>query len=168
MKLSKEEQALAGQVSAERLWDFTANIARKVRLSGSPDEGASFRYIARTLKGWGCEIEEHRPECWVSWPGAALLENLGDAPESIRCITHAMAASTPPDGVVLDLANAGPADAAALDRQPVNGRAAVCDGLAMPAKVFRVEAAGAAAQIHICDEHLHEMITSIVWGSPTL
>lgn len=168
MKLSKEEQALAGRVSAERLWDFTVNIARKVRLSGSPDEGESFRYIARTLKGWGCEIEEHRPECWTSWPGAALLEILGDTPESIRCITHAMAASTPPDGVVLDLANAGPADAAALERQPVNGRAAVCDGLAMPAKVFRVEAAGAAAQIHICDEHLHEMITSIVWGSPTL
>lgn len=167
MKLSKQEQALAGQVSAERLWDFTLNIARKVRLSGSPDEGESFRYIARTLKAWGFEIEEHRPECWVSWPGAALLEILGDAPESIRCITHAMAASTPPDGVVLDMVNAGPADAAALDRQPVSGRAAVCDGLAMPAKVFRVEAAGAAAQIHVCDEHLHEMITSIVWGSPT-
>ncbi|HSB80643.1 MAG TPA: M28 family peptidase [Candidatus Methylomirabilis sp.] len=167
MKLSKVEQALAGQVSAERLWEYTLNIARKVRLSGSPDEAESFRYIARALKGWGLEIEEHRPECWTSWPGAALLEILGDAPESIPGITHAMAVSTPPDGVVLDLVNAGPADVVALDRQPVHGRAAVCEGLAMPAKVFRVEAAGAAAQIHICGEHLHEMITSVVWGSPT-
>ena len=147
MKLSKAEQALAGQVSAERLWDFASNIARKVRLSGSPDEAESFRYIARTLKAWGFEVEEHRPECWVSWPGAALLEILSDAPESIRCITHAMAASTPPEGVVLDLAYAGAADAAALDRQPVSGRAAVCDGLAMPAKVFRVEAAGGEEMI---------------------
>ncbi|HSB69688.1 MAG TPA: M28 family peptidase [Candidatus Methylomirabilis sp.] len=167
MRLSKQEQALAEQVSAERLWDITAAIAQKVRLSGSPDERESFRYIARTLKGWGFEIEEHHPECWTSWPGAALLEILGDVPQRIRCITHAMAASTPPDGVVLDLVNAGPADAVALLRQPVSGRAAVCQGLAMPAKVFRLESAGAAAQIHVCGDHLHEMITSIVWGSPS-
>ena len=53
VKLSREEQALAAQVSAERLWDFTVNIAQKVRLSGSPDERDSFRYIAKTLKRWG-------------------------------------------------------------------------------------------------------------------
>ena len=167
MKLSREEQAPVEQVSAERLWDYTASIARKVRLSGSPDERDAFRYIARQLTRWGYEIEEHRPECWTSWPGAALLELLGDRPESIPCITHAMAASTLPEGVVLDLVNAGPADVAALERQPVSGRAAVCEGLAMPAKVYRVEAAGAAAQIHVCDEFVHEMISSIVWGSPT-
>jgi hypothetical protein len=167
VKLSREDQTLAAQVSAERLWDFTANIAQKVRLSGSPDERDSFRYIAKTLTRWGFEIEEHRPECWTSWPGGALLEIMADEPVSIPCITHAMAVSTPPDGVVLDLVNAGSADAEALTRQSVSGRVAVCAGLAMPAKVFRVEAAGAAAQIHVCDEHMHEMITSIVWGSPT-
>jgi peptidase M28-like protein len=167
VKPSREEQTLAAQVSAERLWDFTVNIAQRVRLSGSPDERDSFRYIAKTLKRWGFEIEEHRPLCWTSWPGGALLEILGDEPVSIPCITHAMAVSTPPDGVALDLVNAGPADAEALTRQPVSGRVAVCAGLAMPAKVFRVEAAGAAAQIHVCDDHMHEMITSIVWGSPT-
>jgi hypothetical protein len=167
VKLTAHEQALAGQVSADRLMEFTRNIARVVRLSGSPEEREAFGYIAGQLKGWGFEVEEYAPECWTSWPVSASLELLSPTPEPIACITHAMAVSTPPDGVVLDLANAGPGDEAALERQPVSGRAAVCAGLAMPSKVYRVEKAGAAAQIHVCGEQIHDMITSIVWGSPT-
>jgi len=67
-KLSKEERALVDQVSAEHLEDYVINITRKVRLSGSPEERETFRYIARTLEAWGFEIEEHHPECWTSWP----------------------------------------------------------------------------------------------------
>ncbi len=165
-KLSKEERALVEQVSAERLEDHVINITRKVRLSGSPEEQETFRYIARTLEGWGFEIEEHHPECWTSWPVAALLEILGAKPGSIPCITHSMAASTPPEGVVLDLLDVERAEPTSLAKRSLAGRAVLCDGLAMPGKVFRVEQAGAAAQIHVCGERLHEMITSIVWGSP--
>jgi hypothetical protein len=167
IQLSRDERALIGQVSAERIEESIVRITRKVRLSGSPEERDAFRYIARTLRGWGFEIEEHHAECWTSWPVAALLEMLGDTPVSIPCITHAMAASTPDDGVVLEVADVGRADPAALERQPVSGRAALCDGHAMPGKVFRVEQAGAAAQIHVCGDRMHEMIVSIVWGSPT-
>ena len=167
MKLSREEQAVARQVTAETLEEYTINLTKKVRLSGSPEEREAFRYIARTLRGWGFEIEEYRPEVWTSWPVAALLDIVGDTPESIPCITHSMAASTPFEGVVLDLMDVGRADAAALERQSVGGRAALTDGLTMPAKVYRLERAGAAAQINVCGEYPHEMITSIVWGSPT-
>jgi hypothetical protein len=165
--LSKDEQALVNQVSAETLEEYTMNLTRKVRLSGSPEEREAFRYIARKLRGWGFEIEEHRPECWTSWPIAALLEILDEKTVSIPCITHSMAASTPPEGVVLELVDVGRADPEALARQLLGGKAALCDGLAMPSKVFRIERAGAAAQIHVCGEQMHEMITSIVWGSPT-
>jgi|MudIll2142460700_1097286.scaffolds.fasta_scaffold03917_3 hypothetical protein len=166
-KLSKEERALVDQVSAETLEEYTINITRKVRLSGSPEERETFRYIARTLEASGFEIEEHHPECWTSWPVAALLELLGETTASIPCITHSMAASTPPEGVVLDLVDVDRGEPASLEKRPVSGQAALCDGLAMPGKVFRVEQAGAAAQIHVCGERMHEMITSIVWGSPT-
>ncbi len=166
-KLSKEEGALVDQVSSERLEECVINITHKVRLSGSPEERETFRYIARMLGEWGFEIEEHHPECWTSWPVAALLELLGEKPVSIPCITHSMAASTPPEGVVLDLVDVERAEPASLEKQPLIGRAALCDGLAMPGKVFRIEQAGAAAQIHVCGERMHEMITSIVWGSPT-
>lgn len=166
-KLSKEERALVEQVSAEHLEDYVINITRKVRLSGSPEEREVFRYIARTLEAWGFEIEEHHPECWTSWPVAALLEILGEKPISIPCITHSMAASTPPEGVALDLVDVERAEPTSHAKPSLAGRAALCDGLAMPGKVFRIEQAGAAAQIHVCGERLHEMITSIVWGSPT-
>ena len=167
MKLSEEERGLINQVTAETLEEYTMNITRKVRLSGSPEEKEEFRYIARKLRDWGFEIEEHWPECWTSWPIAALLDTLDEKPVSIPCITHSMAASTPPEGVVLKLVDVGRADPEVLERQPVNGQAVLCDGLAMPSKVFRVEQAGAAAQIHVCGEQMHEMITSIIWGSPT-
>jgi Peptidase family M28 len=166
-KLSKEERALIGEVSAERLEDFVMHITRAVRLSGSPEERATFRYIARTLESWRFEIEEHWPESWTSWPVAAVLEILGGTRVGIPCITHSMAASTPEDGIVLELVDVGRAEPAILARQALGGRAALCDGHAMPGKVFRVEQAGAAAQIHVCGERVHEMITSIVWGSPT-
>ena len=166
-KLTAAERALANQVSAERLEDFLIHVTRRVRLSGSAEERTTFRYIARTLSGWGFEIEAHRPECWTSWPVAALLELLGDAPASIPCITHSMAASTPPEGVALELVDVGRADPATLAGLPIAGRAGLCDGHAMPGKVFRVEQAGAAAQIHACGDQMHEMITSIVWGSPS-
>ena len=166
-KLTKDERALIDQVSEARLEEFVINITRKVRLSGSPEERETFRYIGRTLKGWGFEIEEHHPECWTSWPVAALLELLGDTPVSVPCITHAMAASTPIEGVILELVDVGRAEPEMLDKRPVAGRAVLCDGHAMPSKVFRIEQAGAAAQIHVCGDLMHEMITSIVWGSPT-
>jgi len=163
VKLTAEERALLGQVSAATLEEYTINITREVRLSGSPEERRAFRYIGRMLRRWGFDIEEHRPECWTSWPGAALLEILGDRPVSIRCITHSMAASTPPDGLILDLVDA----ATGASGRDLVGRAVLTDGLAMPAKVFPLELAGAAAEIFMCGDHFHEMITSIVWGSPT-
>lgn len=166
-KLTKDERALLDQVTAETLEEYTIGVTRRVRLSGSPEEREAFRYISRTLARWGFEIEEHRPECWTSWPGAALLEIVNGRPFSIPCITHAMAAPTLPEGLVLELVDVGRADPVHLHPEAVSGRAALCDGLAMPAKAFRVEAAGAAAQVYVCGKLPHEMITSIVWGSPT-
>lgn len=165
MQLAGVERRLAGAVSAERLEEYTLAVCRTPRLSGAPGERRAFRYLARTLRGWGYQIEEHRPLCWTSWPGAASLEILGRRTESIPCITHAMAVATPPGGVVLELQEVGrlPAGGAAAD---LAGRAALSDGLAMPATVHRLERAGAAAQIFVCGAHPHEMIASVVWGSP--
>lgn len=166
MTLTKAERGLANQVSAEGLQDCVAWLARRERLSGSSEERAAFRGLARRARTLGLEVEEHAPECFASWPREAALELLDGAPRPIPCITHAMAASTPPEGLVLDLVDLGRGEAPGVAEPPVRGRAALCDGLAMPAKVHRLEAAGVAAQIHVSGERLHEMITSIVWGSP--
>ncbi len=97
----------------------------------------------------------------------AISSIVGETPESVPCITHSMAAPTPPEGIVLELADVGGAAPADLAARAVTGKAVLCDGLAMPSKAFRAEQAGAAAEIHVCGEHLHEMITSTVGGSPS-
>ena len=48
----------------------------------------------------------------------------------------------------------------------LRGKIAISEGLAMPAKELAAAAAGAVGQIHINDEHIHEMCISPVWGTP--
>ena len=48
----------------------------------------------------------------------------------------------------------------------VGGKIVISDGLAMPGKALAAERAGAIGQIHINDEHIHEMCISPVWGTP--
>ena len=49
----------------------------------------------------------------------------------------------------------------------VRGKIVLSDGLAMPGKARAASLAGAIGQVHINDEHIHEMCISPVWGTPT-
>ncbi|HEV2357071.1 MAG TPA: M28 family peptidase [bacterium] len=160
------EQALAQAVSPSKLMQFTRGVSRWVRLSGSEDEAKAFDYVEETLRGFGLDVHRYAHDALVSWPGAASLETLGPAANGtagrVECITHAFAASTPPEGLEADVVDAG----GHLDAA-VRGKVALIDGLAMPVKARAAEDAGAAAAIFINPAHLHEMIISTVWGAPT-
>jgi hypothetical protein len=79
-----------------------------------------------------------------------------------------MVPQTPEGGLELPLVYVGegtPEDYAARD---VRGKAVLAEGIAIPGKVRAAEDAGAAACVFAnADEHVHEMIVSTVWGSPT-
>ncbi len=62
------------------------------------------------------------------------------------------------------LALVAPADFAA---QNVAGKIVLINGLATPTAVYAAEQAGAVGQIFINDDHLHYMIVSTIWGTPT-
>lgn len=163
-QLNQVEADLCNEVSADSLMAYTEQIASKVRLSGSEEELDSFRYIRRQLEGWGLATRLLSHDGYVSWPGPATLfvEGLG----AISCITHAMAVSTTGTAGRLIYAGSGrPGDYAGLS---VRGQVAVIEGLAAPAPVKEAIRHGAVAQIFINDDNFHEMITSPVWGSPTL
>jgi hypothetical protein len=49
----------------------------------------------------------------------------------------------------------------------VRGKIVLSEGLAMPGKARAASLAGAIGQVHINDEHIHEMCISPVWGTPT-
>jgi hypothetical protein len=164
-ELSAAEKSVVENVSAERLMADTEAIARWVRLSGTEDEARSFDYAEGVLREMGLETVRHAGMAYVSLPESARLSVGGT---EVDAITHSMVPDTPEGGLELPLVYVGrgtQGDYAATD---VRGKVALVEGIAIPTKAHAAEEAGAAACVFAnADEHVHEMIVSTVWGSPT-
>lgn len=158
---------ILGELSSERLLIHTQSIARWVRLSGTPEEKLAFAYVKKELDRFALETRYVEHDAYVSLPRDASLQGLSPNETSVECITHSMAVSTPPGGLESEVIYVGTGSPEDIAKVSLVGRIALADGLATPAKVKALEAAGAIAQIHINGEHVHEMIVSTVWGSPT-
>lgn len=164
-ELGGTEKLVVDAVSRERLVTDTETLAKWVRLSGSEEERKAFDYVEEVLRGLGLETERYMGRAYVSLPEGAELEVEG---ESINAIAHSMSANTPEGGLELPLIYLRKGTDEDYAAQDVRGKILLLDGMAMPAKVQRVERAGAAACVFANqDEHVHEMIVSGVWGSPT-
>ncbi|MGH2404057.1 MAG: M28 family peptidase, partial [bacterium] len=156
------------RVSRDRLMADVEAIAGWVRLSGTPEELAAFKYAQRQLRASGCRTQLLTHDAYISLPGPASLvvTSAGGERRDIPCVTHSFAMSTPPEGLDAPAIYAGsgaPADAAA----DMVGRIVVIDGLARPDRVRSAQAAGAAGLVFLNrDPFVHEMIVSTVWGSP--
>jgi hypothetical protein len=164
-ELSGVEKLVVDTVSRERLMTDTESLSQWVRLSGSEEERRAFDYVEDALRGMGLETERHMGRAYVSLPQAAQLEVEG---KSVRAIAHSMSTNTPEGGLELPLIYLGSGTDEDYAVEDVRGKIVLVDGMAMPAKVQRAERAGAAACVFAnADEHVHEMIVSGVWGSPT-
>ena len=151
-------------VSADRLMEYTANIAQWVRLSGSDDERKAFQYIDKTLREWGLETEILEPLSLTSWPISATLDVAGT---NYPCITHSFGTTTDEDGVIAEVVYAGNGTRdEILATNPV-GKIILVEGPGSPIKAVAVEGTGAVGVIHISPGvQIKEMILSPVWGSP--
>jgi hypothetical protein len=163
-QLDALEANLLSQVSADKLMDYTANISRETRTSGTPEELRAFEYAKTKLEEWGWNTRLILHDAYVSWPGAASLTISGLG--NVDCITHAMAVST--TGTTAELVYVGQGNAADYTGKNVAGKIVLVDGLAAPAKVKEAKEQGTVAAIFINDENFHEMINSWIWGSPTV
>src|SRR5829696_9007658 len=163
--LSNTEKEIVEAVSPERLMTDTEAIARWTRLSGTQEERESFDYVEGVLHDLGLQTTHHAGWAYISLPEGAELSVEG---AEVPAITHSMVPQTPEGGLELPLVYVGqgtPEDYAAKD---VRGKAILAEGIAIPGKAQAAEDAGAAACIFAnADEHVHEMIVSTVWGSPT-
>lgn len=156
-------QVLADAVSASKLMTYTREVSRWVRLSGSEEEARAFDYLETTLKGFGLAVQRYQHDALISWPGTASLEIIGGAPQTIECITHSFAASTPAGGLEAEVIDGTAGGAGPSAR----GKIVLVDGLANPVRARAAEDAGAVGAIFVNPPELHEMIISTVWGSPT-
>ncbi len=152
------------QVNSKYLMDYTAQIAKDIRLSGSPEELRSFHYIEEKLKEFGLKTKLSFSDAYISLPLDSSLR-IGEV--DIPCITASMAAQTKPDGIESELLYIGNLEDLPRYRDQVKGKVVVFHGFAGRAHVQAAIAASAAACIFINGERLHNMIVSPVWGNPT-
>lgn len=160
--LSPQEEALLAQVEASTLMEYTRNISKEVRLSGSDEERRAFEYAKVLLDGFGLQTELYFRDSYISLPVSAELVVAG---EKIPCITHSMSvAVNHRSGTVIDV---GAGAKETYDLGVARGQVALVDGLANPQAVKDAMDAGAIGAIFVNARLTNEMITTAVWGMPT-
>ncbi len=152
------------QPDTNRLMAHIREFSRRVKLSGTPEELKSFRYLQAELDAYGYRTQLLSHDAFISLPGKAGVEIDGKA---LPCITHSMSISTPVGGIDAELVHIGEGHEADFSRLDVRGKIVLVDGIATEEVAALASAAGAIGQIHISpNEHLYEMCVSPVWGSP--
>ena len=165
LSLDHDTARVAESVSTDRLMEDTREIARWVRLSGSPQERRAFAYIERRLRDAGLRTQLLEHDALISLPVSAALRMIEPDADEIPCITHSFAVSTPPGGITAEAIQVGES---APPAEMVRGRLAIADGLATPGRVAQLQSAGAVGVVFLNrDPLVHEMIVSTIWGSPT-
>ena len=162
------ESELVASVSREKLWETNRQIAQWVRLSGSADERMAVDYLRSVLDSYGLHTTLLEHPALISYPLESSLELIGPATETFcvyTCLGHAFSASS--ERLEAEVVDVREGDAAALSASDVRGRLVLIDGLATPVAVYEAERAGAAGLIFVNDDHLHNMIVSTIWGTPT-
>lgn len=164
-ELSDLEGKIIGSVSPERLMSDTETIAQWVRLSSTEEERASFDFVEDVLRDLGLETTRHTGWAYISLPESADL-TVEDT--DVPAITHSMAPETPDGGLELPFVYVGNGTEEDYAEKDVRDKAVLVEGIAIPGKARAAEEAGAAACVFAnADEHVHEMIVSTLWGSPT-
>ena len=159
------EAPLLPAVSAEELMGHARAIASWERESGTAGEAQAFDYIEGCLKRFGLAIERREIEAYISLPLEARIV-LPDG-TSLPALTHSFSTTTPPEGLEAELVEGGEGTGEALARAGATGKLALIDGFATPGKAWTAQEAGTLGQIFVSLDHLHNMIVTTIWGTPT-
>lgn len=135
------------------------------RTSGRPGERQAADYLSRKLTEYGIKHTVHDARLYMSWPGTADVAVEGGSPLTIRGVTPAFGASTPPGGMVGDTVDRTGGQPLGPD---VRGKIVIFSGGVSPDRSLAAQRAGVAGLIQIEEgEIVHEMIATTIWGSPT-
>ncbi len=163
MAFTEIEQALMAEVSEEQLMEYNHGVAKFIRNSGTEEELESFKYIEAELNKAGIATEMFFSDGYISLPLEAKIVMNG---KSYECLTHAM--STCVTDLTAEVVYAGKGKEADYEGLDVKDKLVVVEGLCMGIPVKNAEDRGAKGIIFLNDEHIHNMIGSRIWGSPTI
>lgn len=157
--------ALMGAVSGSEMMDNLREIARWVKLSGTPEELENVRFLQSRMDAYGYDTEILMHDAYISLPGNASVEVDGKA---LEAITHSFSLPSSGGGLRGVPVYLGSGTEVDFEGQDLASKIVLLDGMATPATVQRAAHAGAAGQLYISHhEHRHEMCISPVWGSPS-
>ena len=157
------EPVLSAQVSDKTLMEHVRTIGALERESGSPGEAQAFDYIERILKSYGVEAERREIEAYISLPLEARVQ-LPDG-TTIEGLTHSFSTSVEAlEGELVDVGDGRPADFA---RANAAGKIVLINGLPAPGRAWAAQQAGTLGQIFVLMDHLHNMIVTTIWGTPS-
>ena len=154
-------------VSQSELMAFNRTIAQWTRLSGTADERAAAEYVAQRLRGFGYSTEIMTHDAYISLPDAATLHVRAPETRTVPAITHSMGKPTPPEGLTVELVDAGEGSVEELVRAGAADRLALVEGRATPELAVNATKAGAAGIVCVSGRYPHEMCCSPVWGNPS-
>jgi len=156
--------ALAAETSGAQLMDHCRAFARWVKLSGTPEEAESLRYVQARLDEYGFRTRVILHDAYISLPGKASVVVDGT---TLTAITHSMGRSSPAGGLSADLVYVADGTAADFAGKDVRGKIVLAEGIATPVVAALARDGGAIGQLHISPHHhIHEMCISPVWGNP--
>ncbi|MDA8049540.1 MAG: hypothetical protein M0002_05975 [Rhodospirillales bacterium] len=139
-------RAFSTTVDAALLMRHVTEFARRIKLSGTPEELENIDYLRHVLDDLGYATRLILHPAYISLPGKARLKAGNFSPASI---THSFSRPSGVAGLTGSLVylNAGRAeDFAGRD---VRGRIVLLDGIANPAASRRASEAGAFGQVHV-------------------
>ncbi len=143
-------------------------IAQWTRNSGTEEERAAFDYVRSKLDEYGLRTTLLEHPALISYPlesSLSVVDGGGNVLTEYASLGTAFSTSVDSlEAQVVDLGFGTPADYAAQD---VHDKIVLLNGLATPTAVYAAEQAGAIGQIFINDDHLHYMIVTSIWGTPT-
>ncbi len=172
--------AVRARLTPEGLQAQVEAIVRHDRRSGGAGENAAIDHIVRTLEGDGVATEVHAFRAWTSDPIAASVSVPGAAFDP-QAITVAYSGSVDAlEGEAVDLGSTSDlpeiltSSGEQLDLGPWSGpdptgKIVIIEGLPGPDEAWTLQQLGAAGAIFVNPaERLNELITTTVWGSPSL
>lgn len=157
-KMEKLEDDLVSKVCGKNLMQYTTDIARWVRVSGTQDEVDSLLYCQKVLDEMGYTTKLSFHYGFISVPVSAYVELRAPKTVSFKALAHPFVPSTPVTGLEAEVVLSSYSAKA--------GKIVLAVGLPNYDEVKAMEEAGAVGVIYIQDENLHNTPVSPIWGGP--
>ena len=180
-----DKNEFISKISKEKMDDLLKVFSTLDRLSGEPDERKGIEYITGKLEDYGVDYKVHEFDAYLSDPVKGHLEVLSPVNETLVCKTRSFSVNIPEglEGELVYVQNVGEifddddgdfdifhSEQNLKSANPVKGKIIVSEG-GSPQHIASAEKLGAIGLIHVWpseEEYIHEMISSPVWGQPTM